>query len=185
LLGVSVEVILVCWADSLHQAPGMEGQGQGGTGNISLLEALGFVARRRRVGSEGVVAAEEEYVGKDDFWHDAKENVWHVGKQDYWHDANVELRFLVVPPEAHESVYNPLRLGLLQYVSKNVGMRRARGRWTLVTNADCLVTLDLLRFIAHTVHAAEGVAEGSGAAGDAGGAKQRKGFYLAHRSGSC
>ena len=112
LLGVSVEVILVCWADSLHQAPGMEGQGQGGTGNISLLEALGFVARSRRVGSEGVVAAEEEY----------------VDKEDYWHDANGQLRFLVVPPEAHESVYNPLRLGLLQYVSKNVGMRRARGR---------------------------------------------------------
>ena len=167
MLGVSVEVILVCWADSLHQAPGMEGQGEGGTGNISLLEALGFVARSRRVGSEGVVAAEEEY----------------VDKEDYWHDANVQLRFLVVPPEAHESVYNPLRLGLLQYVSKNVGMRRARGRWTLVTNADCLLASDLLRFIAHTVHAAEG----SGAAGDSSdaAAKPRKAFYLAERTGSC
>ena len=51
----------------------------------------------------------------------------------------------------HDAIYNPLGLGLLQYVSKNVGMRRACGQWSLVTNADCLLSADLLRFIQHVV----------------------------------
>lgn len=52
----------------------------------------------------------------------------------------------------HESAYDSLgqggrKEGLPQYVSKNVGMRRACGRWSLVTNADCMISADLLRFI--------------------------------------
>lgn len=48
--------------------------------------------------------------------------------EEYWHDMNVVIRFLIVPPERHAEAQNPLNLGLLQYVAKNVGMRRACGR---------------------------------------------------------
>ena len=45
-------------------------------------------------------------------------------------------RFILVPAAVAEALFNPLRLGLMQYVAKNVGLRRARGRWVIVTQAD-------------------------------------------------
>jgi len=139
--GVTVEIILVSWAD----AP------EGGKGAaLSLMEALGYVGRAGR--RQAQEAAGQEPEGQEDV-HGSREGREgqagqaaedhagereYVAKTDYWHDAAVVLRFIVVPEDVHASLYNPLALGLPQYVSKNVGMRRACGRWLVVTNAGTL-----------------------------------------------
>ena len=123
--GVTVEIILVSWAD----AP------EGGKGAaLSLMEALGYVGRsgsRQAQEAEGQEPEAQEREGQAADDHAGERE--YVAKTDYWHDAAVVLRFIVVPEDVHASLYNPLALGLPQYVSKNVGMRRACGRWLVVT----------------------------------------------------
>jgi hypothetical protein len=46
---------------------------------------------------------------------------------------------IVVPPEYHVALTQNPRLGYLEYVAKNVGIRRAAAPWILVTNTDVLL----------------------------------------------
>jgi hypothetical protein len=127
--GVTVEIILVSWADAPEGSKGAA---------LSLMEALGYVGR---AGSRQAQEAEGQEPEGDREGQAAEDHAGereYVAKTDYWHDAAVVLRFIVVPEDVHASLYNPLALGLPQYVSKNVGMRRACGRWLVVINAGTL-----------------------------------------------
>jgi hypothetical protein len=57
------------------------------------------------------------------------------------------LRAYVVPPETHAAICRNANLKLLEYHAKNVGIRRARSPWVLVTNADAALGLDAVNAI--------------------------------------
>jgi hypothetical protein len=59
-----------------------------------------------------------------------------------------EVRFLEVPPELHSRYEHAEALPLYQMIAKNVGIRRARGRFILATNIDILFSNELAAFLA-------------------------------------
>jgi hypothetical protein len=59
-----------------------------------------------------------------------------------------EIRFIEVPPELHRRYAHAEALALYQMIAKNVGIRRARGRFVLATNIDILFSSELAAFFA-------------------------------------
>jgi hypothetical protein len=57
-------------------------------------------------------------------------------------------RFVCVPPELHATLEYSDVLPLFQMIAKNVGIRRARGRFVLVTNIDILFSNELVEYLA-------------------------------------
>jgi hypothetical protein len=72
-------------------------------------------------------------------------NVLKIGKS-----LKGRVRYVIVPEAAHARVV--LRLGkpisFLEYIAKNIGVRRAKGKFVLVTNPDDLLSLQLFELIA-------------------------------------
>ncbi len=58
-----------------------------------------------------------------------------------------EVRFITVPPETHSQYQHAANLPLYQMIAKNVGIRRARGRFILATNIDILFSDELAEFL--------------------------------------
>jgi hypothetical protein len=59
-----------------------------------------------------------------------------------------EIRFVEVPREVHERFPNSAAIPLHQMIAKNVGIRRARGQFVLVTNLDIIFSPALMQFFA-------------------------------------
>jgi hypothetical protein len=57
------------------------------------------------------------------------------------------VRIIEVPPELHARFDHGKALALYQMIAKNVGIRRARGRFVLATNIDILISSELAAFI--------------------------------------
>ena len=55
---------------------------------------------------------------------------------------NLDLRIITVPPDVHNSIGHPNPV--LEFQGKNVGIRRARGKFVLVTNPDIVFTQELI-----------------------------------------
>jgi len=53
-------------------------------------------------------------------------------------------RGYVVPPAIHNHWCDNPSIGVMQFLAKNVGIRRAQGTWILATNADTYLTPDLV-----------------------------------------
>ena len=60
------------------------------------------------------------------------------------------LRAYVVPPKIHTEICENLKIPLLEYHAKNVGIRRAKTDWILSTNADAAVGLDVVNTMLHS-----------------------------------
>jgi hypothetical protein len=58
------------------------------------------------------------------------------------------VRFIEVPPEIHQRFKYSEKLPVFQMIAKNVGIRRARGRFILATNIDILFNDEIMRFFA-------------------------------------
>jgi FkbM family methyltransferase len=58
-----------------------------------------------------------------------------------------DLRIITVPPEIHSRYEHGANLALYQMIGKNVGIRRARGRFILATNIDILFSDELATFL--------------------------------------
>jgi len=58
------------------------------------------------------------------------------------------VRFIEVPLELHAALPNADVIPLFQMIAKNVGIRRARGRFVLATNPDLIFSEELVRFLA-------------------------------------
>lgn len=67
-----------------------------------------------------------------------------------WPDdlGHVCLRFLEVPADIHRALPNADRLPIFEYIAKNAGLRRARGRFLLATNPDLFYSPALVRWLA-------------------------------------
>jgi hypothetical protein len=59
-----------------------------------------------------------------------------------------DVRFVEVPPELHARYAHGAALPLYQMIAKNVGIRRARGEFVLVTNIDILFSNELAEYLA-------------------------------------
>src|SRR5262245_51828451 len=57
-------------------------------------------------------------------------------------------RFIEVPPAVHERLRFAGVVPLFETMAKNVGIRRARGRFVLATNIDVVLSTDLVEFLA-------------------------------------
>ena len=57
-------------------------------------------------------------------------------------------RFIEVPSDVHRTLRNADVLPMYQMIAKNVGVRRARGRFVLVTNIDIVFSTELVAYIA-------------------------------------
>lgn len=57
------------------------------------------------------------------------------------------VRIIEVSPELHSRFRYSDRIHLFQMIAKNVGIRRARGRFILATNVDILFSDELMRFL--------------------------------------
>lgn len=62
--------------------------------------------------------------------------------------APYALRFVEVSRELHRSLPNPDAIPLHQMLAKNVGIRRARGKFILSTNIDIVFSAEFMRFVA-------------------------------------
>ena len=62
-------------------------------------------------------------------------------------DPDGLVRYIEVPPEIHNELANSDVFPLYQMIAKNVGIRRARGKWILATNPDLLFTEYLAWFL--------------------------------------
>ena len=67
-----------------------------------------------------------------------------------WPDGpdNLTIRLVEVPPHYHNRLENSDRMGLYQMIAKNVGVRRARGKFILATNIDLVFNDELMDFLA-------------------------------------
>src|SRR5437899_1023283 len=63
-------------------------------------------------------------------------------------DAPFLVRFIEVPPEIHKTFRHAAVLPLFQMIAKNVGIRRARGRFILSTNIDVIFSDELVAHLA-------------------------------------
>jgi hypothetical protein len=115
----------------------------GGDFNERLFNALNFnLARLREAG----VACEVVLVE----WNPVKGRAFLcelVGQQVPM-AAGESLARIVVAPEYHQAMTQNPRLEYLEYVAKNVGIRRARAPWILVTNTDVLLGRAVIAAIA-------------------------------------
>jgi len=59
-----------------------------------------------------------------------------------------DVRFVEVPPDLHRRFAHADAMPLYQMIAKNVGIRRARGRFVLATNIDILFSDELMTFLA-------------------------------------
>lgn len=57
-------------------------------------------------------------------------------------------RIITVPGTLHNRLPNANRMPMFEFIAKNVGIRRARGNFVLVTNPDILFSHQLIKFLA-------------------------------------
>lgn len=75
-----------------------------------------------------------------------KKHLWEVlkfKKNRKW----LRIRFIIVPNRIHKSLKGPKNLPLLEFVGKNVGIRRANSEYVICTNPDILFNEGLIRFL--------------------------------------
>lgn len=65
---------------------------------------------------------------------------WHVSK-------NIRIRVITVPNTLHKKIGGESPLPFHQMIAKNVGIRRAQGKYVLVTNADILLSEPVAQLI--------------------------------------
>lgn len=63
-------------------------------------------------------------------------------------NSKVDLRYVVVPNEVHQTYKNANKIPLYQMIAKNVGIRRASGEFILCTNIDILFSDESFKFFA-------------------------------------
>ena len=65
---------------------------------------------------------------------------WNPQSDDYlsYELAKLGITCYVVDPEIHNEICTNPEMTFMQFIAKNVGIRRAKTDWVLVTNPDCL-----------------------------------------------
>jgi hypothetical protein len=98
-----------------------------------------FQAARYNLASEIVVVEWNPPPGRPSLKDDLR---WPAGP------SPCEVRFIEVPKEVHDRFEHSDVIPLHQMIAKNVGIRRARGEFVLVTNLDIIFSPAMMRFLA-------------------------------------
>ena len=61
--------------------------------------------------------------------------------------GSLKLRFIIVPKEFHLKKYEGNKIPLLEYIAKNIGIRRASGEWILVGNPDIIFSEKMIKYL--------------------------------------
>lgn len=61
---------------------------------------------------------------------------------------SIKVRFITVSPEVHNQLPKSDKMPIFEFLAKNVGVRRAKGEYVLVTNPDIVFNDDLIIFLA-------------------------------------
>lgn len=64
-----------------------------------------------------------------------------------WGTTQTPIRLITVPKSLVATIPNPQKIPFFEPYAKNVGIRRARGKFVLTTNADSIYTNSLIRFL--------------------------------------
>lgn len=81
-------------------------------------------------------------------WNPPKERVPLVDELRWPSDTGpCDVRIITVPTEIHARFEHADKIPLFQMIAKNVGIRRARGRYILATNIDILFSDGIVRFM--------------------------------------
>lgn len=59
----------------------------------------------------------------------------------------VTVRLIEVPHKIHKTILNSDKIPIFEYIAKNVGIRRSRGKFILITNPDILFSPELIQFL--------------------------------------
>lgn len=80
-------------------------------------------------------------------WNPPRHNL-KLAKVLIWPTENkfCKIRIIEVPPKIHRRYKHSKNLPLFQMVAKNVGVRRSKGQYILVTNADIVFSSELIKF---------------------------------------
>ena len=78
---------------------------------------------------------------------EGKEKLAHALRWPSRHDF-CDVRIIEVPPELHRTFPCSEALPLFQMISKNAGIRRARGEYILITNIDIIFSHEIMEFFA-------------------------------------
>jgi len=65
-----------------------------------------------------------------------------------WSRVTIPVKIITVPKETHESLPNPHGEKFFEYIAKNVGIRRAAGKFVLSTNPDNVYSEELIARLA-------------------------------------
>jgi hypothetical protein len=65
------------------------------------------------------------------------------------YSKNIPIRFILVPHEIHTNFPNSEKMPLFEYIAKNTGIRRAKGKYILVTNPDIIFTQQLMLYFSY------------------------------------
>lgn len=65
-----------------------------------------------------------------------------------WKNATIPTRVIRVPRSIHAKFERSNTFNLFEYTAKNVGIRRSKGKFVLVINADILLSSDMIAFLA-------------------------------------
>lgn len=68
---------------------------------------------------------------------------------------NIKFRFIEVPSGIHKKIKNPEKFRLLEFHAKNVGLRRARGKFLILTNPDIIFNKSFIKFIEKVPHSSK------------------------------
>lgn len=61
--------------------------------------------------------------------------------------TSVPIRFIEVPKKLHDKFPNADKIPVFEYIAKNVGIRRARGEFILITNPDIIFPSNLIKYL--------------------------------------
>ena len=61
--------------------------------------------------------------------------------------APISIRFIEVPYKIHQQFSNASKMPIFEYIAKNVGVRRAKGKFILVTNPDIIFSEELIAYL--------------------------------------
>jgi hypothetical protein len=105
----------------------------------TFLNAWAYLCRKHRVDAELVIVE----------WNPPAERLRLVEALRWPKDMAPErMRIIEVPREIHERTPNAHRMPIFEYMGKNVGIRRARGKFILATNPDILFSQGLMKYFA-------------------------------------
>ena len=64
--------------------------------------------------------------------------------------GSIIIRWIEVPPDVHNKLPNSSKIPIFEFFAKNVGIRRAKGKYIISTNPDTLFSQPLIRYLSKT-----------------------------------